>query len=227
MIEQLRKLMTFDAQMGIVDVDQRFGMIAKLLFEHFAIQKGGNIYLFQEIEFYFYNAQHRDIITHPRESEALCWYVNDFGGMDLNFECKIEKVFISKKYGKVQKKYLLNDTTFFGGILIRRLISGDRCELLSGPWACAELFRCFDALNGSMPRLIERDNGMVGYIQKPRVNILSSNKTVERKVDYLLDAYYAHPDSKELYEDFRKYKDARYRYIRSEILLHDRETNEV
>lgn len=86
----LFKLMTLDATMKTSDIEERFEKIAKMLFESFAIQKGETVYLFKEIEFYFYNKNHRDIITHPRVSKSLCWYVNDFGGIDLNFESNIK-----------------------------------------------------------------------------------------------------------------------------------------
>ena len=88
--EQLRQLMTLDANMNTYDIEERFEKIAKMLFESFAIQKGETVYLFKEIEFYFYNKNHRDIITHPRVSKPLCWYINDFGGIDLNFESNIK-----------------------------------------------------------------------------------------------------------------------------------------
>ena len=95
-IDQLYKLMTFNASMNTTEIESSFKQIAKMLFESFAIQKGENIYLFKEIEFYFYNKNHRDIITHPRVSNPLCWYINNFGGIDLNFasnikqECKLD-----------------------------------------------------------------------------------------------------------------------------------------
>ena len=82
--------MTLDANMNTNDIEDRFEQIAKMLFESFAIQKGEKKYLFKDIEFYFYNKNHRDIITHPRVSKPLCWYVNDFGGIDLNFESNIK-----------------------------------------------------------------------------------------------------------------------------------------
>ena len=84
-IIQFRQLMTFDANINATGIEERFEQIAKMLFERFAIQKGEKKYLFKEIEFYFYNKNHRDIITHPRVSKPLCWYINDFGGIDINF----------------------------------------------------------------------------------------------------------------------------------------------
>ena len=38
----------------------------------------------------------------------------------------------------IGEKYVLDDSAYFGGILIRQLISEDGCEVLNGPWACAE-----------------------------------------------------------------------------------------
>lgn len=90
-IEDFRRLMTLDANMNTSGIEVRFEQIAKMLFESFAIQKGETMYLFKEIEFYFYNKNHRDIITHPRVSKSLCWYVNDFGGIDLNFASSIKR----------------------------------------------------------------------------------------------------------------------------------------
>ena len=186
MIEQLRQLMTLDANMNTSDIEERFEQIAKVLFECFAIQKGETMYLFKEIEFYFYNKNHRDIITHPRESKPLCWYINDFGGIDLNFGSKIRYEKRLNSNGKKVEKCVLDDSAYFGGILIRQLISEDGCEILSGPLACAELFRCHNAtgVDKEFPVLLEHDNGMVGYIREPRINLLTSKQTVEGKVDY-------------------------------------------
>ena len=47
--EQLRQLMTLDANMNTYDIEERFEKIAKMLFESFAIQKGETVYLFKEI----------------------------------------------------------------------------------------------------------------------------------------------------------------------------------
>ena len=98
--EQLRQLMSLDANMNTYDIEERFEKIAKMLFESFAIQKGETVYLFKEIEFYFYNKNHRDIITHPRVSKPLCWYINDFGGIDINFTSSIECVTRENSKGK-------------------------------------------------------------------------------------------------------------------------------
>lgn len=229
MITKLKELMSLNGEMNAAEIESRFTQIAKLLFENFAIQKGEKIYLFKEIEFYFYNKHHRDIITHPRFSDSLYWYVNDFGGIDLNFPSEICKKDGIDSTGKKVDKYILDDSSYFGGILIRQLVSEDKSDILEGPWACAELFRLHHALeqDNNFPFLVERNNGMIGYICKPRLNLLTGKQTIESKVDYILGEYLSHPDRTELHEAFSSFKDKRYRYVRCDQLLHDSETNEV
>ena len=215
MIEQLRQLMTLDANMNTSDIEERFEQIAKVLFECFAIQKGGTMYLFKEIEFYFYNKNHRDIITHPRESKPLCWYINDFGGIDLNFGSKIRYEKRLNSNGKKVEKCVLDDSAYFGGILIRQLISEDGSEILSGPLACAELFRCHNAtgVDKEFPVLVD-NNAIVKYIRKPRVNLLRSKQSVEDKVNNILYQYHDNVQSSKetLYQDFINFKDKPYGY---------------
>lgn len=215
-IDQLRQLMTLDANINTTGIEERFEQIAKMLFESFAIQKGEKKYLFKEIEFYFYNKNHRDIITHPRVSKPLCWYVNDFGGIDLNFASNIKCESRASSKGKNVEKYVLDDSAYFGGILIRQLISEDGCEVLNGPWACAELFRCYDAtvIDEDLPILVEHDDGMVGYIRKPRINLLRPKQSVEAKVNNILYQYHdnVQPPKETLYQDFLNFKDKPYGY---------------
>ena len=129
-IDKLRQLMTLDTGMNTAEIELRFEQIAKMLFESFAIQKGEKKYLFKEIEFYFYNKNHRDIITHPRVSKPLYWYVIDFGGIDLYFISSIKRVNIVNSKGKNVMKYVLDDSAYFGGILIRQLIEKESGEIL-------------------------------------------------------------------------------------------------
>lgn len=207
--------MTFDANINATGIEERFEQIAKMLFERFAIQKGEKKYLFKEIEFYFYNKNHRDIITHPRESKPLCWYINDFGGIDLNFGSKIRYEKRLNSNGKKVEKCVLDDSAYFGGILIRQLISEDGCEILSGPLACAELFRCHNAtgVDKEFPVLVD-NNAIVKYIRKPRVNLLRSKQSVEDKVNNILYQYHDNIQSfkETLYQDFINFKDKPYGY---------------
>lgn len=219
---QLRDLMTLGANMNTSDIESRFDQIAKMLFECFVVQKEEKKYLFKEIEFYFYNKNHRDIITHPRVSKPLCWYVNDFGGIDLNFASSIKREPRPNGKGKNVEKYVLDDSACFGGILIRKLISVDGIETLNGPLACAELFRCYDAtgVDHESPLLVEHDNKFVSYIRKPRVNILRSNQSIESKVNNILYQYHEniHPSKDALYNDFAIFKDKVYGY---ELQIHE------
>ena len=100
MITRLKEQMSLNADMTNSEIEMRFAQIAKLLFENFAIQKGEKIYLFKEIEFYFYNRHHRDIITYPRICDTICWHVNRFGGIDLNFPSFIRKKVVYVVNGK-------------------------------------------------------------------------------------------------------------------------------
>ena len=213
--DQLRQLMTLDADINTPEIELRFEQIAKMLFESFAIQKGETVYLFKEIEFYFYNKNHRDIITHPRESKPLCWYINDFGGIDLNFGSKIRYEKLLNSNGKKVEKCVLDDSAYFGGILIRQLISEDGCEILSGPLACAELFRCHNAtgVDKEFPVLVD-NNAIVKHIRKPRVNLLRSKQSVEDKVNNILYQYHDNIQSfkETLYQDFINFKDKPYGY---------------
>ena len=222
-IIQFRQLMTFDANINATGIEERFEQIAKMLFERFAIQKGEKKYLFKEIEFYFYNKNHRDIITYPRSSKPLCWYDNRFGGIDLNFKSNIEC--------RESKKYNLDDNAYFGGILIRQLVCGNEVgssKVLSGPLKCAELFKH----NGTTcsfnePQLVKYDNGMVGYIRRSRINILQPKQKVEDKVNSILNNYYVYPGKEKLCDDFTIFKGKLYRYIRCDKLMHDEDTNMV
>ena len=216
---EFQKLMTLDANMNTFDIEERFEQIAKMLFESFAIQKGKTIYLFKEIEFYFYNKNHRDIITHPRASKPLCWYVNDFGGIDLNFSSNIELDCRYNEKFKNIKKYVLDDNAYFGGILIRQLVDKENGEALKGPLACAELFRSYDAsgidMNENMPVLVECNNGKIEPITaKSRVNILRSSQIAEKKVDNILYAYSEYPEKEKLYKDFCDFIEKPYGYLR-------------
>jgi len=213
---QLRQLMTLGANINAIGIEERFEQIAKMLFESFAIQKGEMVYLFKEIEFYFYNKNHRDIITHPRVSKPLCWYVNDFGGIDLNFASSIKRENRVNSKRKNIEKYVLDDSAYFGGILIRQLISEDGSAILSGPIACAELFRCHDAtgVDYEFPILVEQNNDVMSFIRKPRINLIRSNQSVEAKVNIILYPYHdsVQLDKDTLYQDFLNFRDKPYGY---------------
>ena len=213
-IEELRKslVLTEEPEEGF---EKRFEKIAKNLFNNFIIKTSYGDFRFEEIEFYFHSKKHADYIAHPRKSEPLIWYINDFGGIDLNFGSKIRYEKRLNSNGKKVEKCVLDDSAYFGGILIRQLISEDGCEILSGPLACAELFRCHNAtgVDKEFPVLVD-NNAIVKYIRKPRVNLLRSKQSVEDKVNNILYQYHDNIQSfkETLYQDFINFKDKPYGY---------------
>lgn len=188
-IEELKQLMSIEGCNTAPDIKRHFDHIAKLLFECFVIEYDGSCYLFNDIEFYYYNKNHRDIITHPRISKAMRWYINDFGGIDLNFESSIKAKIITNDKKKSSKHYFLDDNASFGGILLRKLTKKDGSEILDGPWACAKLFRTFNAVSGDgdFPRLVEHNNGSVAYVCEKRKNLRTQQQNIEKKYVALLE----------------------------------------
>ena len=87
--DELKKLMRIPA--NACNIEDIFDKIANILKNECVIKYEGNEYRILDFEFYYYNKNHQDISVHPRNSEALCWYINDFGGIDLNFESKIKR----------------------------------------------------------------------------------------------------------------------------------------
>lgn len=221
--------MSINAEMSAAEIESRFTQIAQLLFENFVIQKGEKRYLFKEIEFYFYNRNLRDIITYPRICDTICWHINRFGGIDLNFPSIIGKKTVPTTNRKEIERFILDEKSCFGGILIRQLISEDREETLSGPMACAALFNGHVDMenDAEAPILLEHENKLISYYVHPRKRILPSGITVENKVSSILGNYCEHPSTEELYDEFLSFKDKQYGYVLHDFLLHDSETNEV
>lgn len=159
-------------------IEQTFTDIADVLKNGGVIKYENEEYRILDFEFYFYNKNHQDISVHPRNSEALCWYINDFGGIDLNFESKIKKVIVEK--GKTWSyKYELTDNSYFGGILIRQIQRLSDKMVFDGPWKVADLFRIIDATSQSQknPILQLKQLDPIEFKEpQPRYNLLGSHK---------------------------------------------------
>ena len=171
------------------DIREIFQEIAEALKNEYIIKYDKEKYRFLDFEFYFYNRNHQDISVHPRNSEALCWSVNDFGGIDLNFESKIPKEFAPK--GKAWSfKYNLTDDSFFGGILIRQIQRLSDKMVFDGPWKVAELFRIIDATSQIQNNPIlemEKLEKIEFKEPQPRYNLLGSHRgNPKAKADYNL-----------------------------------------
>ena len=96
-IEELKSLMRIPADASKETIMQTFERIAEVLINGCVIKFQNDEYRILDFEFYYYNKNHQDISVHPRNSEALCWYINDFGGIDLNFESKVDYILVEKR----------------------------------------------------------------------------------------------------------------------------------
>ena len=172
-IEDVRELMCISADASKNDIKKRFVQIAEILKKCCVIEFENEEYRILDFEFYFYNKEHQDISVHPRKSDALCWYFNDFGGIDLNFESRIEKE------AKNSLKYVLAENSYFGGILIRQIQNMKDGTLYDRPWKVAELFRVFDATSQMQcnPILKMTELDPIDFMKpQERYNLLGSYK---------------------------------------------------
>lgn len=213
-IEELRKdfVLTEEPKGGF---ETRFKEIAENLFNNFIIKTSYGDFRFEEIEFYFHSNKHPDYIAHPRKSEPLIWYINDFGGIDINFKSEAQKQTPNDPWSK----YCWDEESYYGGILIRQLkrISDD--FLLKGPLKVAELFRnlgCATEGNGAMPQLVYVEGlPKVGYNTDKRNNLVKSEAEEDyRKKLKTISSWYSNNDLTNKVDSYKKQVDYLYRYIR-------------
>jgi hypothetical protein len=217
-IEELRYKMRIPSDASRDHIEQTFAEIAEVLKSDCVIKFENEDYRILDFEFYFYNKNHKDISVHPRNSEALCWYINDFGGIDLNFESKIEKKVVKK--GKTWSfKYELTDDSYFGGILIRQIQRLSDKMVFDGPWKVADLFRIIDATSQRQNNPVlemKRLDSIEFKEPQPRYNLLGSLKgNPKAKADYnLQECFMVVPDSKkqELETELAWFTECKYRY---------------
>lgn len=218
-LEELKNLFDFSSIKDAETVAFRFKKIAKALFENYAVKVDDELYRFVDIEFYYSAPGHSDYIAHPRNGKALHWYVNDFGGIDINFESNAKKCCRDPK-GKPCGKYYWDETAHFGGILIRQLelISTKEERLLNGPMKVAELFRDFNALDGfsKCPQIIRHYTGATRPEPCLRHNLVKKEGgqlAYAKKID-TMKSWYVH-DSGEIAMDVNSFKaqvEYEYRY---------------
>ena len=216
-IEELKKLMRISADASKERIMQTFDRIAEVLMNGCVIKFQNEEYRILDIEFYYYNKNHQDISVHPRYSEALCWYINDFGGIDLNFESKISKKVVVKN-DKWSYKYELTDESYFGGILIRQLQRKSDNVIFDGPWKVADLFRILDATSQrqSNPVLILKELPPIDFMKpEKRYNLLGSKKDPKAKADYNLQECFTDVSDSlklKLETELASFADSPYRY---------------
>lgn len=217
-IDELKHQMCIPAGANKEYIEQTFAHIAEVL-KHWCVIKFNNEeYRILDFEFYFYNKNHQDISVHPRNSDALCWYINDFGGIDLNFESKISKKVVAK--GKTWSyKYELTDDSYFGGVLIRQIQRLSDKVVFDGPWKVADLFRIIDATSQRQnnPILEIKQLDVIEFNEpQPRYNLLGSHRgNPKAKADYnLQECFIDVPDSKkqELGTKLAEFAECKYRH---------------
>ena len=216
-IDELRTLMSISANASESKIMEAFDSIADYLKNYCVIKAKDGEYRILDFEFYFFNQNHQDITTHPRNSEALCWYINDFGGIDLNFksEIKINKDPIKKKGIEIYSyKYILSEDSYFGGILIRQIQRLSDKVIFDSPLKVAELFRTFNASHQlqNIPILIIAPESLekLEFASPQRHNILGSHKDITKKVDYNLQSCFEKVDGSkraDLIESFQNIHD--------------------
>lgn len=203
-IDELRTLMSISANASESKIMEAFDSIADYLKNYCVIKAKDEKYRILDFEFYFFNQKHQDITTHPRNSEALCWYINDFGGIDLNFESKVEvnnEPMVKKGFKTYSYRYKLSSDSYFGGILIRQIQRLSDKVIFDGPLKVAELFRTFNASHQlqDIPILIIAPESLekLEFASLKRHNLLGSHKDITKKVDYNLQSCFEKVDDYE------------------------------
>ncbi len=213
-LNSLEEMLNLSAESKENEIEERFSSIAKILLSDVAIKRGDDLFRFADIEFYFYNQYHKDIITHPRNCDAMKWYVNDFGGIDLTFRSFVQMGNFKNSQNKEVRKPVLDEQSYFGGILIRELENLQTGEELKGPWACTELFRIFDTLGklDDYPILIEKPNDSILDEPHSRLNLKKKNQSSDKKVKYIMSVYGNTYNEREMIERFDYYENKLYRF---------------
>ena len=215
-IEELRKSLVLN-DVAEEEIKEKFDKIAENLFNNFIIKTSYGDFRFEEIEFYFQSKNHPDYIAHPRKSEPLIWYINDFGGIDINFKSEAQKQTPNDPWSK----YCWDEESYYGGILIRQLKRISDELILDSPLKVAELFRnlgCATEGNGAMPQLVYVEGlPEIKLEPKPqtRNNLVKSSQTDEdyRKKLKTISSWYSDKDLSDEVDSYKEQVKKGYRYI--------------
>ena len=134
-IAEFKQLLNIPVEASQEAIRSRFALLAEALFRDFQIEKGGEVYDFLEIEFYFWNAVHQDEITYRRQCPAGMWYFHS-SGVDISFA---------------------SDSNRYGGILLRSVVQvAPEPKVIAGPLRLVN--HLFDYWTGNdtsfQPRLV-------------------------------------------------------------------------
>ena len=141
-MEELKKILeSIVPNLDKRELDSRFPQIAEFLMKKYGIESRGEIYLLNEIEFYYYGHLYDDLrigssktrITYERNAPAGFWFIHDYG-VDLTFNSDAMK-------------------GFGGGILIRVIENPVTTNVVTGPKNCLnELWdETVDAFSSTAP----------------------------------------------------------------------------
>lgn len=170
-------------------ISEIFDAIATKLFNEYRIKKGNNIYNFLEIEFYYYEENHKDVITYKREIEGGHWFFHA-SGLDISFK------------SSYKDRDLIN--SFYGGILIRSLLKVNEIdkiyEIITGPQKCCwELFDSFNAFSinpHDYPVIENKSDGknLAFHKTKRWITIKKDKAKIRFDKDYeTYEAFLSHP----------------------------------
>lgn len=138
-MEELVKLLSvLNEKSTPSDIESTFKMIADLLLSKCYIHTDNGDYRLLEIEFYFYNNNHKDNITINRTENAGMWWLHDWG-VDISFESEEDK--------------------YYGGILVRSIANLKTNEVICGPRNCCWWLFYSSALEQNMTPQIVINNG--------------------------------------------------------------------
>ena len=212
-IEELRKSLVLN-DVAEEEIKEKFDKIAENLFNNFIIKTSYGDFRFEEIEFYFHSKNHPDYIAHPRKSEPLIWYINDFGGIDINFKSEAKKQIPNNPWSK----YCWDEESYYGGILIRQLKRISDEFILDSPLKVAELFRnlgCATEGHGAMPQLVYVEGlPEIKYLTDVRNNLVKSEAEEDyRKKLKTISSWYSNKDLSDEVDSYKEQVKKGYRYI--------------
>ena len=196
------KLSQLNAESECPEIQQLIDDLASNLFNNYHILKGTEEYYFVNIEFYFCNKKHFDIITYPRDLEEGMWFFHE-SGIDLTFKSKYMPYNGNPKTVDTDKEF------FFGGILVREILKKNDMEnSFDGPYKCEwELFDKFNALNPSaseMPKLVANTTPLSLTTIRTKRHFSYNSDMFEKKYNELTNTIY-HGNCQIIKEDFEKF----------------------
>lgn len=147
MDESLKVLLQSDTLFSH-DIDDLFDSLAKVLLNKCVIKVGAKTYRMLEIEFYLYSLKHQDLITYPRIDKGGNWFFHQ-SGVDICFKSSLKP--------PVDGKFFLDESSKFGGILVRSIVEVDKdlnyminTKPVHGPMKCLDaLFKTFGAFDNN------------------------------------------------------------------------------